>query len=95
MNKPKLYVGFCRKLIQDRECSTTLIRPDSTTPYSSIEANDGENALGNEYDVEVVYNYTEDFQIGANVGIFLPGSVYSKLNNDPAKQAIIHGNLNF
>ena len=45
--------------------------------------------------MEVVYNYTEDVQIGANLGMFLPGEIYQGINSSVAKQAIVHANVNF
>ncbi|MBF0510895.1 MAG: alginate export family protein [Candidatus Omnitrophica bacterium] len=48
----------------------------------------GERGLGNEYDVNVKYNYTEDVSFGVTVGWYVPGDALSNLNRDTASQAI-------
>lgn len=50
--------------------------------------------LGKEVDLELVYDYTEDVQIGGNFGWFIPGSVFDD-DNQSAKQAIVHMNVAF
>lgn len=76
-------------------CSVgSLVQPDGTT-VSSLAINAGEDEVGNELDLEAVYNYTEDVQIGANVGMFLPGEIYQGINDSAAKQAIVHANVSF
>ena len=61
-----------------------------------------EKSLGYEIDVEAIYDYTEDVQIGATLGWFVPGDIFdvtpvafaNELDN-VASQAIIHGIVNF
>jgi hypothetical protein len=44
--------------------------------------------LGNETDINLTYNYTEDVTFGLNVGCFIPGDVFASRNNETASQAI-------
>ncbi len=76
-------------------CDTiTLRQPDNSTSVSA-SGNSSETGLGNEFDFEVVYDYTEDVQFGVNLGWFNPGKVFTSLNDDVASQAIVHGNVAF
>ncbi len=45
-------------------------------------------ALGNEWDVNFVYNYTEDVTFGVNFGWFVPGDAFTSNNNNIAQQAL-------
>lgn len=75
-------------------CSnTTLVTPDSTTAPSLAVTND--KSLGNEFDVDVTYDYTEDVQLGLSLGWFNPGDAFTSANDDMASQAIVHGNVSF
>jgi len=44
--------------------------------------------LGNEYDINLTYNYTEDVTFGVSVGWFVPGDVFLKENSTTASQAL-------
>jgi len=55
----------------------------------------GRKAVGSEIDVDATYDYTEDVQIGASLGWFIPGSLFAEQNDSVARQAIVHGNVNF
>jgi len=44
--------------------------------------------LGNEYDVNLTYNYTEDVTFGVSLGWFVPGAELAATNRDTASQAI-------
>ena len=44
--------------------------------------------LGNETDVNLNYNYTEDVTFGVSVGWYVPGNAFLKDNRDTASQAI-------
>lgn len=74
--------------------SITLRQPDAATAVSA-SGKASESGLGNEFDVEVMYDYTEDVQFGVNLGWFNPGKVFTSLNDDLASQAIVHGNVAF
>jgi len=51
--------------------------------------------LGNEYDVNLTYNYTEDVTFGVSVGWFVPGSALSTYNKDTASQALANVAVKF
>jgi hypothetical protein len=44
--------------------------------------------LGNEYDVNLSYNYTEDVTFGVSLGWFAPGDAFSKNDRSTASQAL-------
>ena len=44
--------------------------------------------LGNEYDVNVTYNYTEDVTFGVSLGWYVPGSALAIANRSTASQAL-------
>ncbi len=45
-------------------------------------------SLGQEIDLGVTYDYTEDVSFGLNTGAFIPGAAFDKINNKTAKQVI-------
>jgi hypothetical protein len=51
--------------------------------------------LGNEYDLNLNYNYTEDVTFGVSVGWFVPGSVFDDANKSTASQAIVDLGVKF
>ena len=51
--------------------------------------------VGNEIDVQVTYDYTEDVSIGANVGWFFTGDAFADGSDDNAQQALVNVNVNF
>ena len=51
--------------------------------------------LGNETDLNVTYNYTEDVTFGLSVGWFVPGDVFTANNKDTASQAIANVGVKF
>ena len=80
----------------DATSTTGILQPDGTSLASpGIDLAGKEKQLGNEIDVEAIYNYTEDVQIGANLGWFLPGDFFKSTNDAVASQAIVHANVNF
>ncbi|MBU1090705.1 MAG: alginate export family protein, partial [Candidatus Omnitrophica bacterium] len=44
--------------------------------------------LGNEVDLNITYDYTEDVQLGLNYGVFMPGDAFAKNNDNNATQVI-------
>ena len=44
--------------------------------------------LGDEFDVLLAYDYTEDVQLGLNAGIFIPGTAFEEANDRSAYQLI-------
>jgi hypothetical protein len=51
--------------------------------------------IGNETDVNLTYNYTEDVTFGLALGWFVPGDVFSGNNHDTATQAIANVGVKF
>jgi hypothetical protein len=45
-------------------------------------------SLGQEVDLGITYDYTEDVQLGLNAGAFIPGAAFDKKNKETAKQVI-------
>ncbi|MDD3375544.1 MAG: alginate export family protein, partial [Candidatus Omnitrophica bacterium] len=63
-----------------------------TTTYA---VNTDKKALGNEFDLDLTYDYTEDVVLSLSTGIYLPGSVFADANEDAATQAILSVLVNF
>jgi len=65
-----------------------LFQPDGGSnqiyPVTKLKA----KGLGNETDINLTYNYTEDVTFGVSLGWFVPGSVFSSLNDNTASQAL-------
>ena len=51
--------------------------------------------LGNEYDVNFTYNYTEDVTFGVSLGWYVPGSALADVNKSTASQAIVDLGVKF
>jgi len=56
--------------------------------WAAYSVNSDKKDLGDEIDFSLVYNYTEDVQLGLNLDYFNPGDVFSGDNNDDAFQAL-------
>jgi hypothetical protein len=65
-----------------------LLQPDSGTAGFIPATKHNATNLGNEYDVNFTYNYTEDVTFGVSLGWFVPGDVFTSANNNTASQAI-------
>lgn len=70
-----------------------ISQPDSSTGLTP--ATTGSKALGNEYDVNVNYAYTEDVTLGLSLGWFVAGNTFTGANDSTASQALAHVNVNF
>jgi hypothetical protein len=73
-----------------------LIQPDGS--YITETANDANVKgywLGNETDVNLTYNYTEDVTFGLSLGWFVPGDVFSPNQHVTAQQAIANVGVKF
>ncbi len=68
--------------------------PDAVSTAASPSINTRKH-IGNEYDVNVDYAYTEDVTFGLNLGWFVPGSLFSGANDTTASQALAHVLVNF
>lgn len=71
--------------------SLSLVQPDGTSV--SVDTNRGKKGLGQELDFMTTYDYTEDVQIGMNLGLFWPGEVFH--DSTPAKQLLVNLNVAF
>jgi hypothetical protein len=71
----------------------TLIQPDGSTVTSTVNHNG--YWLGNETDLNLTYNYTEDVTFGVSVGWFVPGDVFTNKDNETASQAIANVGVKF
>jgi hypothetical protein len=67
-----------------------LYQPDGGTTQITPAASAGnkKTTLGNEYDVNFTYNYTEDVTFGASLGWYVPGDAFAKSNRNTASQAL-------
>jgi len=63
----------------------TLLQPDGSTITMPTSNKRG---LGNESDLNVTYNYTEDVTFGVSLGWFVPGDAFTKATRNTASQAI-------
>jgi uncharacterized protein YdeI (BOF family) len=70
-----------------------LIQPNGEVAAPATKAKG--LGLGNEYDVNLGYAYTEDVSFGVSLGWFVPGSVFSSVNDKPASQAIANVKVAF
>jgi len=71
----------------------TLIQPDGTTATETT--NSRGYWVGNETDLNLTYNYTEDVTFGLSVGWFVPGDVFNASNHETASQAIANVAVTF
>jgi len=75
------------------ENALTLYQPNGTT---ITPATNGRGTWeGNETDVNLTYNYTEDVTFGLSLGWFVPGDVFTANNHDTASQAIANVAVTF
>ncbi len=73
--------------------SKSIRQPDGTT--LSLATNNNSGHIGKEFNFDLSYDYTEDVQIGASVGWFLPGSIWESENDSSAKQVLVNMNVAF
>jgi hypothetical protein len=74
-----------------------LFQPDGglNTITPTTNNNSKHTGLGNEYDVNLSYAYTEDVTFGVSVGWYVPGSALSSVNHDTAEQALANVAVKF
>jgi hypothetical protein len=66
-----------------------IFQPDGGTTQLAPSTKNKNTGLGNEYDVNITYNYTEDVTFGVSLGWFVPGSVFQGgVNHLTAQQAL-------
>jgi len=71
----------------------SVLQPNGTT--ISPATNHNGFWLGNETDLNLTYNYTEDVTFGLTVGWFVPGDVFKNNNDETASQAIANVGVKF
>lgn len=71
----------------------TFNQPDGSSVTLANSTDDSN--LGHEVDVDVSYAYTEDVKVGASLGWFFPGDVFTSANNDTASQALVNAKVTF
>ena len=69
-----------------------LVRVDGSAAINAI-TNDSKRQLGQELDLDVLYNYTEDVAISAALGYFIPGNAFAASEN--AKQFLLGVDVKF
>jgi hypothetical protein len=72
--------------------SLTLLQPDGTTITANTNTAKG---LGNEVQLGLKYDYTEDVQLGATYDMFFPGGAFRDSNNSAATQVMVNANVLF
>jgi len=65
-----------------------IFQPDGGGATINPASKGGARGLGDEYDVNLTYNYTEDVTFGVSLGWFVPGNVFTSNNNNTASQAL-------
>jgi hypothetical protein len=65
--------------------SYTLGQPDGASNTATMT---NKKALGNEFDLDLNYAYTEDVKFGVSAGVFLPGKAFDAKNKDMASQVL-------
>lgn len=63
--------------------TTTAWTPND---YATYTVNLGNKDLGQEVDLLLTYDYTEDVQFGLNGGVFMPGAVFTTSASDPNRE---------
>ncbi len=69
-----------------------LVEPDGTG-FNATST--GKRFLGNEYDLDLAYAYTEDVTIGATLGLFSPGKAFVTAAKKDATQAMVNCDVKF
>ncbi len=72
-----------------------IYQPDGGTQQLEPATNNKNTGLGNEYDINLTYNYTEDVTFGVSVGWYVPGNALTLANRDTASQALANVGVKF
>ncbi len=70
----------------------SMRQPDGTVITPRVTTN---KSVGNEFGIGMLYDYTEDVQIGARADWFRPGGMFHDDNEDVASQYVVNANVNF
>jgi len=65
-----------------------IYQPDTAGTLQAVNVKNNKYYLGNETDVSLTYNYTEDVTFGLSLGWFVPGDVFKSSTHETADQAI-------
>ena len=82
-------LSYAKLYTADGDASTMSVGSDTRN------VNTGTHNLGQEIDVDVAYDYTEDVQILGTLGFFKPGDVFNYDDRTPAKQVMVRVNVGF
>jgi len=72
-----------------------MYQPNNSTNFIYAATKHNAYNLGNETDVNLTYNYTEDVTFGLSLGWFVPGDVFTSANNGTASQAVANVGVKF
>jgi len=74
-----------------------IFRPDAVTSTAAAGAGTytDNKKLGDELDLGLKYAYTEDVTVGATLGWFKPGDLFSSANDKVASQALVNLDVKF
>jgi hypothetical protein len=72
-----------------------LYQPDGGLTQLAPTTKAHAKGLGNEADINLTYNYTEDVTFGVSVGWYVPGSALSSVNRNTASQALADVGVKF
>jgi len=86
-----------REYDTDNDSALVIQSPDQNLSASgngnNLDTKADATMLGKEFDIKLTYDYTEDVQLGANIGWFWPGSVFrisDSENRNQAKQFLLN-----
>lgn len=85
------HILLSKSLALDTDDSVTLSGVAGGQTYKVTS----DKHLGDEIDLGLTYDYTEDVQLGLNLGLFLPGDTFRKDNSNNAAQAIASMKVTF
>jgi hypothetical protein len=90
------WTGLWAPVAYSTQNPLTLIQPngDMIAGFGSVAPKNA-HWVGNETDVNLTYNYTEDVTFGLNLGWFVPGDVFAASNKETASQAIANVGVKF
>lgn len=80
------YANF--RLVEEKSSLANADFAPGLTAATSSYTLDDKKQLGNEIDVVCGYDYTEDVNLGLNLGWFIPGSAFNEVNDSTAFQAL-------
>jgi len=73
----------------------SIYQPNDGDTLTTVATKPDRRGLGNEYDVNLKYDYTEDVTFGVSLGWYVPGDALSNVNRSTASQAIVDLGVKF